>query len=110
MAGSISWRYMPEPRRSQVCARLVRLGAAWDYRCAAHQYRLMAAGHCHYSVYNRLLPWDHAAGVLLHQEAGGFTAMLDTSPYKPGAAAAGLICAPDEESWTALRAALFGEA
>ncbi len=74
MSGSISWRYMPEPRRSRVCARLPLVGSSWDYRCAAHQYRLMAAGHCHYSVYNRLLPWDHAAGVLLHQEAGGYVA------------------------------------
>ena len=107
MAGTVSWRYMPEPRRAQVCARLPRLGAAWDYRCAAHQYRLMAAGHCHFSVYNRLLPWDHAAGVLLHQEAGGYSARLDGTPYDPGDSNGGLICTPDEASWTALRAALF---
>lgn len=107
MAGSVSWRYMPEPRRSTVCARLPRLGASWDYRCAAHQYRLMAAGHCHYSVYNRLLPWDHAAGVLLHAEAGGYSARLDGSPYRADETEGGLICTPDEASWTALRAALL---
>ena len=107
MSGTISWRYMPEPRRSQVCARLPSAGSSWDYRCAAHQYRLMAAGHCHYAVYNRLLPWDHAAGILLHAEAGGYTAMLDGSPYSPTVMDGGLICAPDKLSWAALRAALF---
>ena len=107
MAGTVSWRYMAEPLRGRVCSRLPLLGAAWDFRCAAHQYRLMAAGHCHYSVYNRLLPWDHAAGVLLHQEAGGHSARLDGSPYDPADPEGGIICTPDPASWTALRAALF---
>lgn len=107
MAGSVSWRYMAEPTRTRVCGRLPLLGAAWDYRCAAHQYRLMAAGHCHYSVYNRLLPWDHAAGVLLHQEAGGYSARLDGTPYDPADDTGGLICTPDQASWAALRSALF---
>lgn len=107
MTGSVSWRFMPEPRRGQVCARLTRLGAAWDYRCAAHQYRILAAGHCHYTVYNRLLPWDHAAGVLLHAEAGGYSARLDGSPYSPAEFDGGLICAPDEPSWQAIHTALF---
>ncbi len=109
MAGSISWRYVPEPRRTQFCARLPRVAAAWDYRCAAHQYRMLAAGSCHYGFYHRLLPWDHAAGVLLHQEAGGYSACLDGSPYKPGQTGGGLICAPDQPSWSALRHAFFGE-
>ena len=107
MAGTVSWRFMPEPRRTHVCARLMRLGAAWDYRCAAHQYRLMAAGHCHYAVYNKLLPWDHAAGVLLHSEAGGYSARLDGTPYDPADTGGGLICTSDQASWTALHAALF---
>ena len=107
MAGSVSWRYMPEPLRSAVCRNLPRLGAAWDYRCAAHQYRMLAAGHCHFVVYNRLLPWDHAAGWLLHREAGGFSARLDGSAYDPAQTTGGLICAPDEASWQTLRTALF---
>ena len=107
MAGSVSWRYMPEPLRSTACRNLPRLGAAWDYRCAAHQYRMLAAGHCHYAVFNRLLPWDHAAGWLLHREAGGYSARLDGSPYDPAQTTGGLICTPDEASWHTLRAALF---
>lgn len=107
LAGSVSWRYMPEPQRSTVCRNLWRLGAAWDYRCAAHQYRMLAAGHCHYVVFHRLLPWDHAAGWLLHREAGGWSARLDGSAYDPAQATGGLICAPDEATWRTLRTALF---
>lgn len=108
MSGALSWRFMSEPTKSQVCARLPRLAGAWDYRCAAHQYRLAASGGCHFSVYSRLLPWDHAAGELLYREAGGYVARLDGSPYSPSSIEGGLILAPDQASWTALHVALFG--
>lgn len=107
MAGSVSWRYMAELQRSRVCQNLPRVAAAWDYRCAAHQYRMVASGHCHYVVFQRLLPWDHAAGWLLHREAGGWSARLDGSDYDPASTTGGLICTPDRDSWIALRAALF---
>lgn len=107
MTGSVSWRYMPEPPQSTVCRNLPRVGASWDYRCAAHQYRMLAAGHCHFAVYHRLLPWDHAAGWLLHREAGGWSARLDGTAYDPAQTTGGLICTPDEASWHTLRTALF---
>ena len=109
MTGSVSWRYMPEPLRSQVCARLPKLGDAWDLRCAAHQYRMVAAGHCHCVAFYRLMPWDHAAGWLLHREAGGWSAQFDGRPYDPARTTGGLICAPDQESWGALREMLLGD-
>ncbi len=107
MSGAVSWRYMPEPQRSLVCRNLPHFGIVWDYRCAAHQYRMLAAGHCHFVAFQRLLPWDHAAGWLLHHEAGGWSARLDGSPYTPTEAEGGLICAPDEASWHRVRDALF---
>jgi fructose-1,6-bisphosphatase/inositol monophosphatase family enzyme len=107
MAGNVSWRFMPEPQRTTVCGNLPRLGGSWDYRCAAHEYRLAAAGHCHFLVFNRLLPWDHAPGWLLHREAGGFSARFDGSAYSPALTDGGLICAPDQESWQALRETLL---
>lgn len=107
MTGSLSWRFLPEPQRSAVCARLARVGPCWEYRCAAHQYRMVAGGYCHFAIYSRLMPWDHAAGWLLHREAGGFSARFDASAYRPTVTDGGLICAPDEASWWALRATLF---
>jgi fructose-1,6-bisphosphatase/inositol monophosphatase family enzyme len=55
------------------------------------------------------MPWDHAAGVLLHQEAGGYSAHFDGTPYRPTATAGGLLCAPDRACFLALREALFTE-
>ena len=107
MSGSVSWRYMAPAQQAVVCPNLPRVAAAWDYRCAAHQYRMMAAGHCHFSVYARLLPWDHAAGWLLHREAGGWSQRFDGSAYRAAESTGGLVLAPDRDSGLALRAALF---
>ena len=108
MVGSISWRYLAEPLRRQVLHRLDRLAAVTDYRCAAHQYRMLAAGHCHAQMFGRLLPWDHAAGFLLHREAGGYARRFDGSEYVPSETEGGLLLAPDAQSWHALAAALLG--
>ncbi len=107
MAGAASWRTLPEPLRGRVVSRLGGLAGSWDYRCAAHQYWMTAAGHAHYLMFNRLMPWDHAPGWLLHQEAGGASARFDGSPYDPAETAGGLICAPDPTSVAALRAMLL---
>jgi fructose-1,6-bisphosphatase/inositol monophosphatase family enzyme len=107
MTGTASWRYLPEPLRTRVCGNLPRVSACWDYRCAAHQYRMMAGGHCHFMLFNRLLPWDHAPGVLLLLEAGGYAARFDGSAYSPRIRDGGLICATDEASWHKIRAALL---
>lgn len=107
MTGSVSWRFQPKEMRETVCRNLVKVAASFDFRCAAHQYRMLAGGHCHYMVFNRLLPWDHAPGWLLHREAGGYSARLDGTPYAPTDTKGGLICTPDEASFHALRAALF---
>ncbi|MFH5926273.1 inositol monophosphatase [Roseomonas xinghualingensis] len=110
MVGCISYGYLAEPMKSRVAARLPRLAKTWQLGCAAHEYRLLATGHTHLSLYNRLMPWDHAAGWLIHREAGGYSAHFDGSPYAPAAdRAGGLICAPDRTCWEAARAAFLGE-
>jgi len=107
MVGSMSWRYLPEPLRSHVLHRLDRLAGVTDYRCAAHQYRMLSAGYCHVQMFRKLLPWDHAAGVLLHREAGGYGRRFDGSDYLPSEIDGGLLLAPDAASWEALAAALL---
>ena len=107
MAGNISWRYLPEPARTNVCHNLTRVGACWDYRCSAHEYRMVAGGHCHFVFFNRLYPWDHAPGWLLHREAGGYAAQLNGAPYSPTRTRGGLICAPDRASWQDLHDTLL---
>ena len=107
MAGNVSWRYLPEALRPVVTGNLPRIAMAADLRCAAHTYRQIAGGHLHFAFSSSVMPWDHAAGWLIHREAGGHTAHFDGSLYRPANRGGGLISAPDEDSWQALREALL---
>ncbi|HZS83773.1 MAG TPA: inositol monophosphatase [Stellaceae bacterium] len=84
-----------------------RIGSVFDLRCAGQEYLALASGRAHFALYNRLYPWDHAAGELLHREAGGFAARLDGSAYAPRGIGHGLLLAPDGESWRRLRELLI---
>jgi fructose-1,6-bisphosphatase/inositol monophosphatase family enzyme len=59
-----------------------------DYRqvdipwCCAEQYPRLALGQNDLALFERTLPWDHAAGVLWLNEAGGKAARRDGSPYR----------------------------
>jgi len=99
--------FLPPHLRPVVQENLPKFAMNFWLRCAAHEYRLAAAGHCDLLVYNKLMPWDHAAGWLLHREAGGYSAHFDGSAYRPTHTTGGLICAPDRESWIAARDCLF---
>ena len=79
-------------------ARLVR------YSSTAQDYLALLLGDIHFALYRRLLlPWDHAAGVLLHREAGGYSAMVKGCAYRPVIEKNGmLLLAPDKTSWQAL--------
>jgi fructose-1,6-bisphosphatase/inositol monophosphatase family enzyme len=94
MEGIVGTHFLPEPMRSVVLGNLPRMGSATWLRCSAHEYRMLAAGFCHVVFYNRLMPWDHAAGWLLHQEAGGYSAHFDGSAYLPTHTAGGLATGP----------------
>jgi len=107
--GIAGTNFLPEPLRSTVNGNLSKLSMTNWFRCAAHEYRLAAAGHSHILFYNRLMPWDHAAGWLLHREAGGFSAHFDGTPYSPTHTTGGLLCAPTEACWHEVRDALFAK-
>ncbi len=51
-------------------------------RCAAEQYPRLALGTNDVTIFQRTLPWDHAAGVLWLNEAGGKVARNDGSEYR----------------------------
>jgi fructose-1,6-bisphosphatase/inositol monophosphatase family enzyme len=108
MEGLISTQHLDEPLRSTVHANSLQLASSTSFRCSAHEYRMIAAGHTHLLLYGQLMPWDHAAGWLLHREAGGYSAHFDGTPYKPTHRSGGLLYAPDAGSWKAARQALLG--
>jgi len=80
---AISLLFMDMAKREGVLA-----GIGDHYRlvdvpwCAAEQYPRLALGTNDVSLFERTLPWDHAAGALWLNEAGGKCARLDGSPYR----------------------------
>lgn len=107
MIGSTSWQYMPEPDRSIVAGNVAQCLSNVGYRCAAQEYRLLAGGHIHFALYNKLMPWDHLAGALITQEAGGHVRRFDGSAYTPEHLDGGLLATTDPDSWTMVREALW---
>ncbi len=76
-------------------------------RCAAEQYPRLALGENDVSVFNRALPWDHAAGALWLNEAGGKVARPNGDPYRVDEwERTGLIGAASPALWDDLAARL----
>ncbi|AYG59303.1 inositol monophosphatase [Rhizobium jaguaris] len=108
MAGLISWLYLDEPDRSRISTNMAKIRMPFSLNCSAYEYWLIASGRIHFIGHARLMPWDHLAGVLIHQEAGGFAAKFDGTPYLPAETTGGIILAPDEESWRMIRCEIIG--
>jgi fructose-1,6-bisphosphatase/inositol monophosphatase family enzyme len=86
-----------------------RVRAVRSLRCAGHEYLRLIRGEMDFALFSRLMPWDHAPGVLLHAEAGGYSAYLEGGAFDPGRIdASGILLAPDRASWEALYRALLG--
>lgn len=68
-------------------------------RCAAEQYPRIALGQNDIALVNRTLPWDHAAGVLFVNEAGGKAAHYDGSMYRSDSDKTGLLVASTPALW-----------
>jgi fructose-1,6-bisphosphatase/inositol monophosphatase family enzyme len=101
MSGSLGARLRNDP------AVRDRVGPLRYVRCAGMEYHALAAGELHYAFFRRALPWDHAAGSLIHREAGGTNRAYSGEPYTPAAPPEqGLLLAPDAESWRALHAVI----
>ncbi len=107
MVGCVAWNQLVEPVKTTLLTNLAKVRAAPSYRCGAHEYRMIAGGHYHFLLQGKIMPWDHAAGWLIHREAGGFAARFDGSPYNATTHSGGILCAPDEDSWRLLRDTLF---
>lgn len=92
MAASIYHRAFKPAVKS--FARTSRIGSA------AHEYWALAENRVQVSSFSRLKPWDHAAGVLIHEETGGYSALLDGTRYRPGwTPSSGILNTPSQAVW-----------
>jgi fructose-1,6-bisphosphatase/inositol monophosphatase family enzyme len=77
-------------------------------RCAAESYPRLVNGRNDVALFQRILPWDHAAGALFLIEAGGHAAHWDGSAYRVGSRGTGILAAAGERLWHEAAAALSG--
>jgi fructose-1,6-bisphosphatase/inositol monophosphatase family enzyme len=51
------------------------------------------------ALFQRILPWDHAAGALFVTEAGGMVTHWDGSPWRVGGSGLGVLAAATPRLW-----------
>lgn len=98
MVGTVSVAFLPGDR-ARILGNCAKVRVAANYRTAAHDYRLLATGHTHFSLFGKLMPWDHLGGALIVAEAGGHVARHDGSPYRLGQREGGLLAACSKAAW-----------
>ena len=103
MSGYIHLYLMDRDKQDEMAAALPEFGRTQVLRCSCHEYRTLAQGGMDFCISGTMTPWDHAAGVLICQQAGGHVAMLDGSDYTASVTEGYLLSAPDEDSWNRLR-------
>jgi fructose-1,6-bisphosphatase/inositol monophosphatase family enzyme len=73
--------------------------------CSCHEYRMLAQGHVDFVLTGHVpAPWDHAAGVLIAQAAGGVARFLDGGAYDLARKHGVLLVASSEEVWAQVAA------
>ena len=99
----ISLMFMDPARREAMKTHIAPHYTLVDIpRCAAEQYPRLVLGQNDVSIFERTLAWDHAAGVLFLNEAGGKAARPDGTPYRVSEHRSGLIGAATPQLWDAL--------
>ena len=83
LTGLIPLFLFQEPRRTKLCSVLPSFKRAYSLRCSCHEYRLLSQAGVDFCISVEMKPWDHAAGTLIMEEAGGSVGLIDGRPYRP---------------------------
>lgn len=107
LRGSLSTKFFPPAEKKRLEALRPHFAGTYRLFCAAHEYLNLLTGRGQFALYNRTMPWDHAAGALAYAEAGGHVARWDGAPYGPGDVTGGILMAGDRDTWIDLRRLAF---
>ena len=108
LRGAVLTRFLPAGVSATIDGRRDRFDTVTSgRRCAGVDYPAVVDGEQDFVLFWRTLPWDHAPGVLLLQEAGGVALRPDASAYRPGDTRPGLLAAVDRSCWDTVSAILL---
>lgn len=99
LTGSAYGRTAAGIRAANVLADSGRVGGVHNRGCSGLEYMEVARGESHFTLHSRSLVWDHAAGMLIIEEAGGVARFLDGSPYDPRISDKKPLAAASEATW-----------
>ncbi|KUF10550.1 inositol monophosphatase family protein [Pseudoponticoccus marisrubri] len=103
LLGYASLPLIPAEKRAQMAATFPRFRRIDTLRCACHEYRMLAQGHVDFVLASKMTAWDHPAGALITQRAGGHVAMLDGSDYSAERRSGHLLAVCDAATWGRVR-------
>ncbi|NDV01405.1 inositol monophosphatase family protein [Pseudoroseicyclus tamaricis] len=100
MTGYVPFGLFPRPMRGRIAQETTVFNRIQTLRCSAHEYRMLAQGHVEFVLSGPVPhPWDHAAGVLAVERAGGVARFLDGGAYETGRRKGVLLTAGSEAAW-----------
>lgn len=105
---AIGLHFMTDDQRDDASRRAAgHLTMTPTPRCAGAQYPQIVLGEVDAALFQRMLPWDHAAGSLFVIEAGGICAYPDGTPYSAADMRPGMLVATSQALWDEVRGVLF---
>jgi fructose-1,6-bisphosphatase/inositol monophosphatase family enzyme len=100
LLGYAPFGLFPRAIRAQVLTACAPYSRVTSLRCACHEYRLLAQGHVEFALSGPVPnAWDHAAGALAVQAAGGVARFIDGGTYDAGRARGVLLVASSQAVW-----------
>lgn len=96
----MSLQFFPEDEAGLIADRAEKT-LTWqnNYGSVAIDYQAVVKAQTDFALFNYIRVWDHAAGILMHREAGGYAAKLDGSSYQVTDESGGLLLAPSKDLW-----------
>lgn len=112
---ALGTHFLSAPARERVhAAAAPHLDRVAVPMCAAESYPRLVMGADDIALFQRALPWDHAAGALFVTEAGGRITHWDGSDYRvggsDGGASRGILAAASADLWDTAAHVLLGPA
>lgn len=108
LSGALSTRFVPPDLRARIERRFVapdRLVPGLT--CAGADYPETILGRRDFVLFWKSMPWDHAPGALILEEAGGRVSRPDGRPYRVDDMTQGILAAATPELWDLAAEKLF---
>ncbi len=102
MNGFVGLRYFPKSMRPHMEQTQKQVRSMYTMGCAGHEYLRLGQGLSDFGIYTRVKPWDHLAGQLMVQEAGGYLTKWDGTVYTPQTRMGGILVMTDKKNWQPL--------